>query len=407
MITRESYFSQLEAFKDKQIIKVITGIRRCGKSFLMNQFIQRLKNSGIRENQIIYFRLDDLENEYLLDYKVLHSEIKSKLNPETKNYIFIDEIQLCENFQKTIDSLFNLSYVDIYITGSNSKMLSGELATLLSGRYVTIAMQPFSFSEYLIERKDQNLPTENMQQCYEDYVRFGSFPFTVSLQNSEENIHQYLGGVYHTILIKDIANRYIIKDISILESVIKYIFSNTANICTSKKIADTLTSGGRKVSQPTVENYMQYLEDCFMVYKVQRYDIKGKEILKSLCKYYITDTGLRNTLLGYRNIDSGHILENLIFLELKRRKYQIYTGKADNEEIDFVIKNQNEIAYIQVAETVKNPETLEREFRPFRKLKDKYPCFLITLDKDFNKDYEGIKSINAIDFLEFVDIFDW
>jgi hypothetical protein len=314
-------------------------------------------------------------------------------------YIFLDEVQLCPNFQKAVDSLFNKKNTDIYITGSNSDLLSGELASLLSGRYVTIDMQPFSFQEYLHERKEQGLANNDLEQCYSDYVRFGSLPFTVQLKNNGENINQYLNGVYNTILLKDIAARHQINDLSTLEAVIHFIFANTANICTSKKISDTLTSGGRKVSQPTVENYMHYLEECFMVYKVGRYDIKGKEYLKTLSKYYIADTGLRNMLLGYRNIDTGHVLETLVFLELKRRKYELYTGKIGDMEIDFVAKTPSSIHYVQVAESVKSAETLERELKPFARLRDSYPCILITMDKTPNEDYNGVRHINAIEFL--------
>ena len=259
--------------------------------------------------------------------------------------------------------------------------------------------KPLSFTEYLHERVEQGLETSDLEQCYSDYVRFGSLPFTVQLKNNAENVNQYLNGVYNTILLKDISLRHQINDISTLEAVIRFMFANTANICTSKKISDTLTSGGRKVSQPTVENYMHYLEECFMAYKVGRYDIKGKEYLKTLSKYYIADTGLRNMLLGYRNIDTGHILETLVFLELKRRKYELYTGKLGDLEIDFVAKTPSSIHYVQVAESVKDAQTLEREIKPFSKLPDSYPCVLITLDKTPNADYNGVRHINAIDFL--------
>ncbi|MBQ4379443.1 MAG: ATP-binding protein [Treponema sp.] len=398
MTIRGDYFEQIYAFKDKQVIKVLTGLRRCGKSFLMEQFIEKLKSDGISESQIVFYRLDDIENEALLDYKTLYETVKSHLS-DKMTYIFLDEIQLCPNFQKAVDSLFNKKNTDIYITGSNSDLLSGELASLLSGRYVTIDMQPFSFSEYLHERTENGLETQNLEQCYFDYVRYGSLPFTVQLKNNEQNINQYLNGVYNTILLKDISLRHQINDISNLETVIRFMFANTANICTSKKISDTLTSGGRKISQPTVENYMHYLEECFMVYKVGRYDIKGKEYLKTLSKYYIADTGLRNMLLGYRNIDIGHILETLVFLELKRRKYELYTGKIGELEIDFVAKTPKSIQYVQVSESVKNEETLERELKPFSKLSDSYPCFLITQDRTVNEDFNGVRHINAIDFL--------
>ncbi len=399
MVFRKDYFKDILAFKDKQAIKVLTGLRRCGKSFLMEQIISTYLKEGVDEKQIIYYRLDDIENENLLDYKALYENIKSKLDSKKMNYIFLDKVQFCSNFQKAVDSLYNKKNVDIYLTGSNSDLLSSEIATLLSGRYITIDMQPFSFPEYIKSRKENKMPVDNLEKCFSDYVRYGSLPFTVQLKNDERNINQYLNGVYNTILLKDISARHQINDISNLEAVIRFMFANTANICTSKKISDTLTSGGRKVSQPTVENYMHYLEECFMVYKVGRYDIKGKEYLKTLCKYYIADIGLRNMLLGYRNIDTGHILETLIFLELKRRKYEIYTGKLDDLEIDFIARTPDSITYIQVAETVKDEATLKRELKPFSKIKDSYPCVLITLDKTINVDFDGVKHINALDFL--------
>ena len=311
MVIRADYFDSILAFKDKQIIKVLTGLRRCGKSFLMEQIISKYLEDGIDENQIIYYRLDDLENESLLDYQVLYETIKSHLNPDKMNYIFLDEIQFCHDFQRAVDSLYNKKNVDIYLTGSNSDLLSSEIATLLSGRYITINMQPFSFSEYLKGREENNLSTADLEQCYLDYVRYGSLPFTVQLKNDERNINQYLNGVYNTILLKDISARHQINDVSNLEAVIRFIFANTANICTSKKISDTLTSGGRKVSQPTVENYMHYLEECFMVYKVGRYDIKGKSYFNYPNKYYYSDVGLRNSRLNYRQFDTGHLMENI------------------------------------------------------------------------------------------------
>ncbi|MFA6938033.1 MAG: ATP-binding protein [Treponema sp.] len=403
MINRNSYIERLNSFKNKQIIKVITGIRRCGKSVLMTQFKENLLLSGVNKDQIISVNLEELENESLLNYQNLYSYIINHLQKDKMNYIFVDEVQLCVNFQKAIDSLFVKSNTDIYLTGSNANLLSGELATLLSGRYVTIEVQPFSFKEFLeYKSTDANLISNqnlNLQQLYLDYVRYGSFPFTLQLNNNEEDINQYLTGIYTTIIVKDIAVRHQIKDISILESVIRFMFDNTGNICSSKKISDTLTSGGRKVSQPTVENYMYYLQECYMIYEVKRFDIKGKEYLKTLSKYYIADSGLRNALLGYKNIDTGHILENLVYLELRRRSYKIYVGKVDSLEIDFVAVNQNETLYIQVSESLKEESTLNRELAPLKSIKDFNPRYIITMDLSPNSNIDGIKIINALDFL--------
>ena len=395
---RNSYFQSVNNFKDKQVIKVFTGMRRCGKSVLMEQYIQKLRNEGISDSQIIFIRLDDLENDLLLHYSNLYAFVKSALLEDKMNYVFIDEVQMCHDFQKAVLSLFNYKNVDLYLTGSNADLLSGELATLLSGRYVTIDMLPFSFSEYLECTKDNNFPEQSLEESYFDYIRFGSMPFTVQLQKNQESIYQYLNGVYNTVIVKDIARRHQIKDMEVLESVIKFMFENCGNICTSKKISDTLTSSGRKTTQPTVENYMHFLEECFLIYKVERYDVRGKERLKNLAKYYITDIGLRNMLLGFRNIDMGHILENLVFLELKRKHFEIFTGRNNEAEIDFVVKKQNQILYIQVAESVKDSATLERELSAFKNINDSYPRILITMDKSLNEDYNGVRNINALDF---------
>ena len=260
-------------------------------------------------------------------------------------------------------------------------------------------MLPFSFCEDLECIKENNFPAQTTEENYYDYVKFGSMPFTVQLKKNTESVYQYLNGVYNTIIVKDIARRHQIKDVAVLEAVIKFMFQNCGNFCTSKKISDTLTSSGRKTSQPTVENYMHFLEECFLVYRVERYDVRGKELLKNISKYYIADTGLRNMLLGYRNIDMGHILENQIFLELRRQHFTIYTGRNLDAEIDFVAKNQTSLFYIQVAETVKDEETLKRELAAFKNIPDSYPRILITMDRNLNSDFNGIRNINALDFL--------
>lgn len=373
-------------------------MRRCGKSVLMEQYIQKLRNEGISDSQIIFIRLDDLENELLLHYSNLYAFVKSALLEDKMNYVFIDEVQMCHDFQKAVLSLFNYKNVDLYLTGSNADLLSGELATLLSGRYVTIDMLPFSFSEYLECTKENNFPEQSLEESYFDYIRFGSMPFTVQLQKNQESIYQYLNGVYNTVIVKDIARRHQIKDMEVLESVIKFMFENCGNICTSKKISDTLTSSGRKTTQPTVENYMHFLEECFLIYKVERYDVRGKERLKNLAKYYITDIGLRNIVLGFKNINMEVTLENLVFLELKRKHFEIFTGRNNEAEIDFVVKKQNQILYIQVAESVKDSATLARELSAFKNINDSYPRILITMDKSLNEDYNGVRNINALDF---------
>jgi len=309
--------------------------------------------------------------------------------------VIIDEVQNAVEFQKAVDSLYIKDNVDLYITGSNAYILSGELATLLSGRYVTIEVLPLSFKEIVDSRSSEN----QLDVLYRDYLRWGGFPYVIQLLNDEKLIHQYLEGIYNTILKKDIIARNKVSDIFVLEDVIRFVFDNIGNIVSSKKISDTLTSSGRKVSRPTVDSYLNYLVSGYAVYKVNRYDIKGKEYLKSLEKYYVTDLGLRNYLLGFRNMDRGHILENVIYLELKRRGYEIYIGKYDDKEIDFVAKNNDEVYYIQVAETIKSNDTLERESVPLRVIKDYHRRVIMTLDYDVNKSFDGIIVMNALDWL--------
>lgn len=398
LINRNNYLDQLIKWKDHQVIKVITGIRRSGKSTLLCRlFNDYLISQGISTDQIIVVNLESIENEHLYHYKKLYEHILKLLVPNKKNYVIIDEVQNALEFQKAVDSLYIKDNVDLYITGSNAYMLSGELATLLSGRYITIEMLPLSFNEFI----DSNKKNVSIEEMYRDYLRWGGFPYISQLSNDDKLINQYLEGIYNTILKKDIIARNKVSDIFVLEDVIKYVFDNIGNIVSSKKISDTLTSNGRKVSRPTVDAYLNYLINGYAINKVNRYDIKGKGYLKSLEKYYVTDLGLRNHLLGIKNIDRGHILENVVYLELKRRGFEIYIGKYDDKEIDFVVKDSNGVYYLQVSETIKSKETLERELAPLRAIKDFHRRVIITLDYDVNKSYDGIMIINAIEWLTF------
>ncbi|MGN1222594.1 MAG: ATP-binding protein [Christensenellales bacterium] len=394
MIARERYLQKIKSYKDLQLIKVITGIRRCGKSTLLKMYRDELIQSGVSENQITFINLEEKENEKLKDVNVLYDFLKSRLVSDKMNYIFIDEVQECPNFQIAVDSLFVKDNVDIYITGSNAHMLSGELATLLSGRYVTIEVLPLSFEEYL-----QGSGTDNIEKLYRDYVRFGSFPFILQFKGNEEQIRNYLDGLYNTIFKKDIVRRNKISNEDALENVTKFIFDNIGNLITSKKISDTLTSNNQKVSQPTVEGYLKALVDSYFVYKVTRFDVKGKQHLKSLAKYYVTDMGMRNYLLGYKNTDRGFILENIVYLELIRRGYKVFIGKVDNGEIDFVAQKGSETTYIQVAESIQDDKTFDREMKPLKAVKDFNKRVVITTDYDTNESYDGIQHINIFDFL--------
>ena len=394
MIIRHGYLEKIKSYKDMQLIKVVTGIRRCGKSTLLKLYKDDLLRDGVDEKQIIFINLEEKENEALKNVDALYDYITGNLVKDEMNYIFIDEVQECKNFQTAVDSLFIKDNVDIYITGSNAHMLSGELATLLSGRYVTIEMLPLSFVEYL-----QGAGEDSIESKYRDYLRFGSFPFVLQFKGNEEQIRSYLDGLYNTIFKKDIVRRNGIQNEDALESVTRFVFDNIGNLVTSKKISDTLTSNNCKVSQPTVEGYLKALADSFFVYRVTRYDVKGKQYLKSMAKYYVTDLGMRNNLLGYKSSNRGAVLENTVFLELIRRGYKVFIGKVENGEIDFVVFKGSETVYIQVAESIKDEAVFEREMKPLRTVKDFNKRVVITTDYDVNESYDGIRHINIIDFL--------
>lgn len=393
MIKRTEYLEKLKKVRDMQIIKVITGVRRCGKSTLLSQFRDFLIESDIMKEQIIFINFEDLKFEHLKDYKALYQYIEERLVPDKKNYIFIDEIQEVENFQRAVDSLFIKKNTDIYITGSNAMMLSGELATLLSGRYIEISIWPLSFSEYL--RLDE---TKNIKQAWNKYFENGGFPYAVQI--NDDNIRKdYLAGIYNTVLLKDIVVRNKVQDVTLLESVIKFLFENVGNIVSPKKIADTLVSYGRKTTSSTVENYIEALKSSFILYKAGRYDIKGKQYLKSLEKYYIVDVGLRKLLINKKHSDIGHVLENIVYLELIRRGYTVYVGKIGDLEIDFIAERNNEKTYYQVSATILDENTFKREITPLKKIKDNFQKYIISMD-EINLSEDGIKHISILDFLQ-------
>ena len=406
-IDRKEYLDFLVKSKDRQIIKVVSGVRRCGKSTLFEIYKDFLLENGVEKNQIISINFEDMDYEELTDYKKLYEYIKSKMIGDKKNYIFLDEIQHVDKFEKVVDSLFIKENTDLYITGSNAYFMSSELATLLSGRYIELKMLPLSFKEYYqakleyekLEQKE-NRTSKTLIQYYNEYIVNSSFPYTLQLDSDLKNIHEYLSGIYNSVLLKDIVARLKISDVMRLESVVKYIFDNIGNLTSLSKIANTLTSMGRKTDAKTIEKYIRGLTDSLLVHEVSRYNIKGKEFLSTLSKYYVTDLGLRQMILGNRNIDMGHILENIIYLELLRRKGNVYVGQFDKNEIDFVVINSNEIDYYQVALTVLDENTLKRELNAFKNIKDNYPKYLITLDDVMvNTDYDGIKVVNALEWL--------
>ena len=406
-IDRKEYLDFLVKSKDRQIIKVVSGVRRCGKSTLFEIYKDFLLENGVAKNQIISINFEDMDYEELTDYKKLYEYIKSKMIEDKRNYIFLDEIQHVDKFEKVVDSLFIKENTDLYITGSNAYFMSSELATLLSGRYIELKMLPLSFKEYYqakleyekLEQKENRI-LKTLIQYYNEYVVNSSFPYTLQLDSDLKNIHEYLSGIYNSVLLKDIVARLKISDVMRLESVVKYIFDNIGNLTSLSKIANTLTSMGRKMDAKTIEKYIRGLTDSLLVHEVSRYNIKGKEFLSTLSKYYVADLGLRQMILGNRNIDMGHILENVIYLELLRRKGNVYVGQFDKNEIDFVVINSNEIEYYQVALTVLDENTLKRELDAFKNIKDNYPKYLITLDDVMvNTDYDGIKVVNALEWL--------
>lgn len=395
LIIRKEYIDRLIMFKDKQLIKVVTGVRRCGKSTLFTIYQQWLKNNGVAPEQIISINFEDLDYESLCDYKQLYAYLKEQLTEDKKTYIFLDEIQNVENFPKVLDSLHLKANVDLYVTGSNAYMLSGEIATLISGRYVQIEMLPLSFKEYLEGIGDNT----DLSSKYVQYLENSSFPYALELVGNRAAIRDYLEGIYNTIVVKDIINRKRISDVMMLKSILRFLFDNIGNPLSSKKVADSLTSYGRKIDSKTVEKYLSTLMESYIIYQAKRYNIKGKEYLKTLEKYYVVDIGLRYMLLGSSSIDSGHVLENIIYLELLRRGYTVYVGKVDEFEVDFVAMNYESTQYIQVALTVRESETLARELRPLQAIKDHHPKLLLTMDDDPKTEYNGIVKLNAREWL--------
>jgi len=398
MVIRPNSVQQLAAFRNTRLIKIVSGVRRCGKSTLLELYRTWLLENKVQPRQIIEINLENADYRHLLDPWALHDYIKTRLLPKKMNYVFMDEIQNVSEYQKAVNSLFIKKNVDLYITGSNAYMLSGELATLLSGRYVEIHLLPLSFREYLSAFPRPGASARR----YQDYLINSSFPYTLELANREDGkkqIGNYLSGIYNTILLKDIVARKKVADVLMLESLVRFMFDNIGCETSTKKIADTMTSAGRKISVHTVESYLSALTDSFILYRVGRFDIKGKQHLKTGNKFYLVDPGLRYFLLGSRIGDEGRILENIVFLELLRRRYEISFGKVGDTEVDFVAVKTGKPVYFQVALTVRERSTLERELRPLNNINDHYPKYLITLDEDPPATYNGIQRINALDWL--------
>lgn len=397
MIIRENYLNLLIDAKDTEFIKVITGVRRSGKSTLLLMFKDYLLNNNVNEKNIIHINFESAMYDDIKDYRDLYNEIKSKISNE-KMYILLDEVQNVDKWEKAINSL-NVDFdVDIYITGSNAYLLSSELATLLSGRYIEIKMYPLSFKEFL---KFNNYDESNLEDKFNEYLKYGGLPAITQIKDKNNLIMSYLNDIYNTIVKKDIIERNNIKDIALLENIVKYISSNIGSSISANRISDYLNSNKvvEKTNHQTIDNYLKMLENAFIVYKADRSDIRSKALLKTLGKYYIADTGLRNIVLGFRNIDEGHLLENVVYLELLRRDYKVNIGKSLDYEVDFVTENTEEIKYYQVTKSLLDDNVKDREIRSLESISDNYEKTILTMDRTINKDYNGIKVKNIIDFL--------
>ena len=398
MKNRDLYLNQLIQFKDKKLIKVITGLRRSGKSTLLSLFENHLITSGVDRNHIIRMNFESFEFDEITNYKELHAYINKRiLDPNKRHYILLDEVQQVSSWERVINSFLVDANVDIFITGSNAYLLSSELSTLLSGRYVEIKMQPLSFKEYL-EFLDSDKEM-SLQEKFNQYLEYGGLPTIVELLDNPDTIGPFLEGIYNTVLMKDVIERNGVRDAALLESILKFIAANIGSIVSTKKISDYLTSSGRKTTSDTIDNYLKMLENAFIIYKANRYDLKGKMFLKTLEKYYIVDIGIRNRLIGLRNTDYGHVLENIVYLELLRRGYEVTIGKIGSLEVDFVASKPNEKIYYQVSATIMDEKTRERELRPLESISDNYPKYILTMDQTVFNDYSGIRVKNIIDFL--------
>ena len=403
MIQRKEYLEKLIEWKDDDVIKVVTGIRRCGKSTLLMQYQDYLKSIGIEENQIIAVNFEELEYEELCDYKKLYAYIKDRLVADKITYIFLDEIQKVPSFEKVVDSLYVKPNIDIYITGSNAYMLSGDLATLLTGRYVEISMLPLSFSEYM------QLSDKDKESAFADYIKSGGLPFVATMDRTDDKVDTYLEGIYNTVIVKDIEDRQKrqesnsdkrkINDIPLLKTIAKYLSSVIGSPVSLRGITNYLVSSGRKISANTVSNYVDALIESFIFYPAERFDIVGKQLLKANKKYYMVDLGIRNHILPRKYYDLGFSVENIVFFELLRRGCKVTIGKYQENEVDFVAEKRGEFTYIQVTADMVSESTFDREMKPLYAIQDNYEKIVLPLDKLTVGNYDGIKVVNVIDWL--------
>ena len=400
MKNRKSYLNTLTEFLDKEVIKVIVGVRRCGKSTILKLFIEELKKRKIPGKNIIYINFESMRYRDIIDYNLFYDYVTERIPDKGKTYLLIDEPQNVTGWEKAVNSFMVDFDCDIYITGSNARLLSSELSTLIAGRYVEISLYPLSYKEYL-DFHD----AEKTEKTFQDYLKFGGFPSIAELGENVDRINDVLDGIYNTVIVKDVITKNKIKDEELLQKIAMFLADNVGNSTSSNAIANSLVSEKRientkkAPAASTVESYIRALEKAFVFYEAKRYDVKGKNILKTLGKYYIVDIGLRNILLGYRDVDRGHVLENIVFLELKRRGYHVFIGKVGDKEVDFIAEKASHKMYIQVCETLGDAKTLERELAPLLAIHNNYDKFIITNDRTFVESYEGIKVKNTADWL--------
>ena len=393
MLKRELYLKRIRDFYDSDLIKILVGIRRCGKSVILEQIIEELKNKGINEDHIIYVNFEFIEFEELTDYKKLNNYIKEKIKDSSMYYLFFDEIQNVENFEKVVNSLRASQKVSIFITGSNSRLLSEELSTILSGRYVSFRINPLSYKEVL-QLKGIEKSTD---EAFQDFMKWGSLPNRFQFQN-EEAIKNYLYGVFDSIILRDVVERLKIRDTSLFNLILQYIIDTIGREFSAENIINFLKNEGREVSTLTIYSYIEALCKALLIRKVYRYDVHGKAVLKTLNKYYVTDLGIAQIKNNKTEIDKSYAIENIVYNELIIKGYDVFTGKTKKGEIDFVATKPNKKIYIQVAFSIPNEETKKREFGAYDNINDNYPKYVISLDK-ITYEYNGIKHVNLIDFL--------
>ncbi|NLA60492.1 MAG: ATP-binding protein [Firmicutes bacterium] len=396
-IERKKYLEWLIRWREQDVIKVVSGVRRCGKSTMLEIYRDYLLRSGVKERQMVAINFEDIEFEHLTDYKLLYEHVKSLLRTDETTYVFLDEVQYVTDFERAVDSLFIRPNVDLYITGSNAYFMSGELATLLSGRYVELRMLPLSFSEFSSALRDSGL---SKSQRFSAYLSLGSFPYIVRSCQGQRDAQEYLRSIYNSVLLKDVVARLGISDVTSLENVAKFLMHNIGSKVSSTKIANTMKSMGKGVDQKTVDRYIRGLTDAMLLYEARRFNIKGKQLLATQSKYFAVDIALRNTMVRTEESDIGHILENIVYLELLRRGYEVFVGEMGDGEVDFVAVSPGETAYYQVAATTLDENVLRRELAPLRKIPDNHPKFLLTLDEVFAEaNYDGIRKMNVLDWL--------